>query len=152
MALSIEFFFCLTESQKPCIYPPRQSMMAGQRFCWSLPGIDTVPGLTLQNWSQTRINESVMGSESAIATEPPRLRLSGRGAIWPNLLVLEILREGYQSERVFRGLYHSKRIEDIMEVFKKEERSKALFWQKVKKPLFRWLFHSQIRKNTDHTC
>lgn len=33
-----------------------------------LPGINTIPGLTLQNRSQTGINESVMGSEPAVAT------------------------------------------------------------------------------------
>lgn len=42
------------------------------------PEIDTVPRLTLQNRSRSRIDESVMRSEPAVATESPRLRLSGR--------------------------------------------------------------------------
>lgn len=42
--------------------------------CWSallliLPGIDAIPGLTLQNRSQTEINESVMGSEPVTASK-----------------------------------------------------------------------------------
>lgn len=90
--------FTPTESlaEKPRIYPRRQSMMAGQLFCWFHLEIDAGPGLTLQNRSQTGINESVMRSEAAVASESRRKRLHTQRCDLTRSAYIRGVRSGYQ--------------------------------------------------------
>lgn len=90
------------------VFPPTDGVIATRCLCsqtftdgWSallliLPRINTIAGLTLQNWSQAKINGSVTGSEPAEATEPSKVTALTRGCDW--IKSAGIRDAGHQSE------------------------------------------------------